>query len=360
MKLLRAGAPVKRIVILIDGTWDKEGTTGNTNVAKLDVNALIKRRAANGTVQRVRYHDGVGAYGDIFKKVLGGAIGLGLKKIVLDCYGFLVDDYEAGDEIYILGFSRGAYAARALAGLIGASGIARRPSADSFEIAWQHYRVSPASRQQPRSANWADRSTIAKYRSTAQGKTFHDTRSIKCVGVWDTVGSLGIPVYFADGRYDLYRFKDTALSPKVERGFHAMAIDELRADFPVTRWEDRLGVRQVWFAGAHSDVGGGYVPDQCGLSDVALDWMMRQLNGVGVLFETPARLLPNLERKNQDIHEPWKKIPFNALLRDRREVRATDYLHESVLKRWQRDAAYRPSAMQAFTKSGLDAFRHES
>ena len=92
---------MKKIVILIDGTWDKEGTTGNTNVAKLGVNALIKRRAANGTVQQVRYHDGVGAYGDIFKKTLGGAIGLGLKKIVRDCYGFLVDDYEAGDEIYI-------------------------------------------------------------------------------------------------------------------------------------------------------------------------------------------------------------------------------------------------------------------
>src|ERR1700756_2992910 len=144
MKLLRAGAPVKRIVILIDGTWDKEGTTGNTNVAKLDINALIKRRAANGTVQRVRYHDGVGAYGDIFKKILGGAIGLGLKKIVLDCYDLIVADYEAGDEIYIFGFSRGAYAARALAGLICASGFARRSNTDLFEIAWQHYRVSPA------------------------------------------------------------------------------------------------------------------------------------------------------------------------------------------------------------------------
>src|SRR6516164_7338554 len=144
---------MKRIVILIDGTWNKEGTTGNTNVAKLDLKTLIKCQAANGTIQRVHYHDGVGAYGHILKKLLGGAIGLGLKKIVLDCYGFIVADYEAGDEIYIFGFSRGAYAARALAGLIGASGIARRPSADLFEIAWQHYRVSPPSRQQPQSAN---------------------------------------------------------------------------------------------------------------------------------------------------------------------------------------------------------------
>ena len=115
---------MKRIIILIDGTWNKEGTTGNTNVAKWHVNALIKRQAASGTFQRVYYHNGVGAYGDILKKILGGAIGLGLKKIVLDCYGFIVADYETGDEIYIFGFSRGAYAARALAGLIGASGVA--------------------------------------------------------------------------------------------------------------------------------------------------------------------------------------------------------------------------------------------
>jgi uncharacterized protein (DUF2235 family) len=117
---------MKRLVILIGGTWNKKSVTDNTNVAKLDFNKLIKRQAANGTIQSVHYHDGVGAYGDIFKRILGGAIGFGLKKIVLDCYGFVVADYEAADEIYIVGFSRGAYAARALAGLNGASGVARR------------------------------------------------------------------------------------------------------------------------------------------------------------------------------------------------------------------------------------------
>jgi uncharacterized protein (DUF2235 family) len=107
---------MKRIVVLINGTWNKEGTTGDTNVAKMDsanrivANAFIRNRSTDGTLQRVRYHDGVGTDGDIFKKILGGAIGLGLKKIILDCYGFLVDDYDTDDEIYIFGFSRGAYA----------------------------------------------------------------------------------------------------------------------------------------------------------------------------------------------------------------------------------------------------------
>ena len=126
---------MKRIVVLIDGTWNKEGTAGNTNVAKLDIgrriaaNAFIKVNAADGAAQHVHYHDGVGTEGDFFMRFLGGAIGLGLKQIIKECYGFVVVDFTAGDEIYIAGFSRGAYAARALAGLIGASGIQRQESA---------------------------------------------------------------------------------------------------------------------------------------------------------------------------------------------------------------------------------------
>jgi Uncharacterized alpha/beta hydrolase domain (DUF2235) len=310
---------MKRIVILIDGTWDKEGTSGNTNVAKLGVNALIKRRAANGTVQQVRYHDGVGAYGDVLKKILGGAVGLGLKKIVLDCYGFLVGDYEAGDEIYIFGFSRGAYAARALAGLIGASGIARRSNADLFEIAWQHYRVSPASRQRPQSASWADRSTIAKYKSTAQGKTFHDNRSIKCVGVWDTVGSHGIPAGFGLAPLARYvaliflGFHDTSFGEHVDLGLHAVAVDEHRRPFVPTFWtitkgqQPRGHVEQTWFAGAHCNVGGGY-PDS-GLSDLALIWMVARVRALtGLEFDLTSvktNTKPNIGGSVVDSAKGW-------------------------------------------------------
>jgi uncharacterized protein (DUF2235 family) len=120
---------MKRIVVLIDGTWNKEGTGADTNVAKLDsgkkiiTQAFIKTKATGEVAQHVHYHDGVGSDGDLIQRLLGGAIGLGLKKIIRDVYEFLVSDYAGGDEIYIFGFSRGAYAARALAGLIGASGI---------------------------------------------------------------------------------------------------------------------------------------------------------------------------------------------------------------------------------------------
>ena len=115
---------MKRIAVLIDGTWNKEGSGADTNVAKLDsarkIQAFIKATAADGTLQHVHYHDGVGTEGDLIQKLLGGFIGLGLKKIIQDVYEFIVADYAAGDELYIVGFSRGAYAARALAGLIGA------------------------------------------------------------------------------------------------------------------------------------------------------------------------------------------------------------------------------------------------
>src|SRR5215472_7695933 len=190
---------MKRIVVLIDGTWNKEGTSQDTNVAKLDAGQkalapqFIKSRAADGTIQKVHYHDGVGSEGDLLAKFLGGAIGIGLKKIIKECYEFIVDDYETGDELYIVGFSRGAYAARALAGLIGASGIQRRSRPDLFEIAWQHYRVNPIARRQPQNASSSEQKSIGEYETAAARDGFHDTRGIKAVAVWDTVGSYGIP-----------------------------------------------------------------------------------------------------------------------------------------------------------------------
>jgi len=174
---------MKRIVVLIDGTWGKEGTGFDTNVAKLDcgkkvvTQAFINARATDGTVQSVHYHDGVGADGDLVRKVLGGAVGLGLKKIIQDAYGFVVADYEPGDEIYISGFSRGAYAARALAGLIGASGIQCREDSQDFEVAWSHYRVAPSARRQPQTASSSDQKTIADYKALAARQAFHELPS---------------------------------------------------------------------------------------------------------------------------------------------------------------------------------------
>jgi uncharacterized protein (DUF2235 family) len=163
---------MKRIIVLIDGTWNDEGKGADTNIAKLDpqsrnaVRRLILAKSAAETPQICHYHDGVGAEGDFLNRLLGLFVGLGLKKVVQDCYGFLVSNYESGDEIYIFGFSRGAYAARALAGLIGASGIQRKPDPQKFEIAWCHYRLPPAVEH-----GGSDRSLIGRYVHTLKMET---------------------------------------------------------------------------------------------------------------------------------------------------------------------------------------------
>lgn len=314
---------MKRIVALIDGTWNKEGSGADTNVAKLDsvekIRAFIQATAADGTLQHVHYHDGVGSEGDFVQKVLGGAIGLGLKKIIQEVYECIVRDYASGDELYIFGFSRGAYAARALAGLIGASGIQRKLDANVFEVAWRHYRVAPAVRKQPQTAGMSDRKTLADYDTLAKKHSFHDTRTITCVGVWDTVGSYGIPAGIGLAPLARYftlvalGFHDTSFGDHIKVGLHAVAVDEHRRPFVPTFWtipkgeEPKGHVEQTWFAGAHSNVGGGYTDS--GLSDQALIWMIARVQALtGLAFNVAAiqsNTKPNLGGVVVDSTQGW-------------------------------------------------------
>ncbi len=266
---------MKRIVVLIDGTWNDEGKGADTNVAKLDpenksaLRRLILAKSVTGTPQICHYHDGVGAEGDLLNRLLGGSIGLGLKKIVQDCYGFVVANYEVGDEIHIFGFSRGAYAARALTGLIGASGIQRKPDPQGFEIAWSHYRVKPAVRKAKTPADTTEQAVIQRYRLLLDRNAFHQDRSVKCVAVWDTVGCYGVPAGFGLAPLARYitllflGFHDTRFGDHVDVGLHAVAVDERRRPFVPTFWTIPKGqrprghVEQTWFAGVHCSVGGG-------------------------------------------------------------------------------------------------------
>jgi uncharacterized protein (DUF2235 family) len=317
---------MKRIAVLIDGTWNKEGTGADTNVAKLDsgrkviTQAFIKASATDGTEQHVHYHDGVGSEGDLVQKLLGGAIGLGLKKIILDVYEVIVSDYDSGDELYIFGFSRGAYAARVLAGLIGASGIQQQKNRDQFEVAWDHYRIAPAVREQPQTASKGDRKTLDKYKSLLQRQAFHDSRAIiKCVAVWDTVGSYGIPAGIGLAPLARYftlitlGFHDTSFGEHIEVGLHGVAVDEHRRPFVPTFWTIAKGrqpkshVEQTWFAGAHCNVGGGY--PQSGLSDEALIWMIARVQALTDLeFDIAAvraNTKPNLAEAVVDSTKGW-------------------------------------------------------
>jgi uncharacterized protein (DUF2235 family) len=337
---------MKRIVVLIDGTWNKEGSGTETNVAKLDntrrVQHFITATAADGTIQHVHYHDGVGTEGDLTQKFLGGAIGLGLKKIIQDVYEFIVADYATGDELYILGFSRGAYAARALAGLIGASGIQRQKDGSVFEIAWQHYRVAPSVRQRPQTAGAADRKTLADYNALAAQQAFHDTCTITCVGVWETVGSYGIPAGIGLAPLARYftlvtlGFHDTSFGNHVKVGLHAVAVDEHRRPFVPTFWTIPVGqqpnghVEQTWFAGAHSNVGGGYADS--GLSDEALIWLIARLQALTDLeFDVAAvraNTKPNIGGLVVDSTKGW---PIDHVLPHYRAILSSVAIHHGYL-----------------------------
>jgi glutathione S-transferase len=162
---------------------------------------------------------------------------------------------------------------------------------------------------------------------------------IKSVAVWDTVGSMGIPTYISGPRKDFFSFVNQKLSPAIEHGFHAMALDERRRDFPVTRWVKDPRVEEVWFAGAHADVGGGYPVNQSGLSDIALDWMMSKVAAQGAQLVKPSPAL-DLTRFGESFHTPWKKPPFSIDPQPRAPLPG-DVVHPSVLQRWDVSADYR-------------------
>jgi hypothetical protein len=273
---------MKRLVICYDGTWNAVTNPDEvTNVVR--VAQAIRSVAEDGTTQVVYYNAGVGSGGPI-DRFVGGVFGAGLRNNVKRGLAFLSlnwdpqdPDNPVADEIYIFGFSRGAYSARALAGVIGAiGGIPKQSSFDQLEEIWNHYRKTKEER-----AAGDDRIKSLIYPMPEGKKPI-----IKCVAVWDTVGSYGVPAGLGLGalarKFTSWTqgFHDNEIGNYIEFGLHAMAIDEERRAFPATSWvtkeeKDREGVEQVWFVGAHSNVGGGY--KESGLSDMALLWMISRV-----------------------------------------------------------------------------------
>jgi uncharacterized protein (DUF2235 family) len=312
-------AGMKRLILCFDGTWNTADNGGSpTNVVRMA--RMIPPSDSEGVKQVVFYDEGIGT-GIKIDKLVGGITGIGLDNHVKDGYRFLSQNYEAGDEIYIYGFSRGAFTARSLGGFIGAGrGVLQRDKARLIELAWKFYRTPPDNRNMQELHNEIE-PNVQKV-------------SIKVMGVFDTVGSLGIPTDFANtfNRRN-YAFHDTTLSPIIDNAFHALAIDEQRASFAPTLWaRPKVGrpsqtVEQVWFPGVHSDVGGGY--DNCELSDLALRWML-------------ARSLSNsrlsIDKGSQDYFVPEKsfarttedEIAALARAKDRLQQKWKGALHDSL------------------------------
>ena len=283
-----------RLVVCCDGTWNtpdqKIGTVARpTNVTKLALS--VAPSEAEGTRQCAYYPPGVGT--SRWDHIRGGAFGTGLSANVLDAYQFLIDNYEDGDELWFFGFSRGAYTARSVAGLVRNCGILRQQNLDRMHEAYALYRSRAES---PRGTA----STLFRHAYSYEPR-------IRFIGVWDTVGALGIPVpttrtlrSAVDAFNHRLAFHDTDLSTHVDGAFHALAIDEKRKAFVPTLWtqQPHAGnqvLEQVWFAGVHSDVGGGYA--DTGLSDIALLWMMDKARGFGLQVVPP----PAATGKTQDV-----------------------------------------------------------
>lgn len=355
------GTTMKRLILCCDGTWNSadqahDGVPCPTNVVKLGFR-VAKRCKADNVPQIVHYDEGVGT-GNSLDRLSGGALGRGLEENIHEAYRFLVANYEPGDELFLFGFSRGAFTARSIAGMIRKCGILGRGSISHYCDALALYR----------DADRPDTDEPKQFRRTHCVCEGEDIK-IKFIGVWDTVGSLGIPLR---GLRWLtrknYQFHDTELSGVVQHAYHALAIDERRAPFEPTLWQYRpkpeQTVEQVWFCGAHSDVGGGY-PDS-DLSDVALDWMIEKSQAAGLEFDEIAeRAYPLSPDSNGPLHESKTGLyrltrgfdrPIGLSLRegaDRGASDPTQSVHRSVLERWDGNPDYRPPALlEYFRRTG--------
>jgi glutathione S-transferase len=314
-----------------------------------DEQEKVETDAQGSVVQIAKYLHGVGDSRNAIQKILGGVFGAGFIERIVRGYTFVSRNYRDGDRIYLVGFSRGAYTVRALGamivqmGLLPAEALCPSGSYDP-ELA---YRLGIAV--------WSSYRKKAGKRSTLLGflDEFHARPvdisaqvtgvTIEAIGVWDTVGALGIPVVDPKERerVDVFEFADTELSPRVAAGLHAVSIDEMRGDFRPTLWTPRPGVTQVWFAGAHADVGGGYPQDL--LSNHALDWMVRNMRRLGIRF--PADLTIRISPSHAPINTPWEQPPFKFLLRCPRKHPETALFHRSVERRLREFGSYEPVSL---------------
>ncbi|MEN8892975.1 DUF2235 domain-containing protein [Planktotalea arctica] len=350
---------MKRIAIFCDGTWNlSDRKESQTNVVQLA--QAVKTTSSDGVKQVPLYIRGVGtgrgsnALARASDKWFGGILGWGLDDNIEDAYRQLIWLYEPGDEIYIFGFSRGAYTARSLAGLLRKAGILRRSEVDRVPEAMRLYRTRGKDGHPDVAAVQSKRAALSPDVATSTNEFIKRANSenpvklleISYLGVFDTVGALGLPGFLgmiSRLTNQKYSFHDTALSSSVKAAYHAVALDERRKAFPPSLWEnlDRLNAlaqrqepayRQIWFAGDHGSIGGG--GDVVGLSAFTHDWIAKGAIAQGLDMDEEmlqrrvqrCRVADVVNNKKQGI---LGKFAF--LLKDREGPRFAAHVHESVL-----------------------------
>ncbi len=333
----------RKLVVCCDGTWNTP--RNETNIfrtyrflrERLGAPAELTQktgvttcggRAGDGSEVLLFYDRGIGT--DWFNRIVGGAAGVGLSENVRDAYHFLGQNFVPGSEIYVFGFSRGAYTARSLCGFVKAAGLLERPTEKDV---WRAYMdcYATASRVVARPRGWdldRVRGWLVEKAGDAVGRLGgadvaslprHSGVRIRFIGVYDTVGALGVPLSGATSVNEpIVGFHDTTLGDSVEHAVQALAVDEKRGPYVPTLWTQAADaaalagqtVLQVWFAGVHSDIGGGY-PDK-GIGNITWDFMMRRAAERGLVLDpnqpTPPVNLEPLPAQHESFDKTWQEL----------------------------------------------------
>lgn len=351
---------MKKIIVCCDGTWNKPGNKDGNTIVKTNVQKMYEAiNAGTDNMPQVKFYgQGVGTGFSLKDHVLGGSAGLGIDRNIIDAYKFLMWNYDAGDEIYLFGFSRGAYTVRSLAGFIRNCGIMQPVYLHLVDEAYHLYR--------DRTALTHPDSDLMKAFKKTYGIDILET-FIKFLGVWDTVGALGIPLKWFNRLNQKYQFHDVKISSQIRYAYHALSVDEKRDVFTPTLWEISPSAatlpeppvsEQVWFPGVHSNIGGGYKDN--GLSDATLQWMMEKASATGLSFdpEYERYIHPEssgiLRNSALGIYSFMKKInrQINTGIAVRTDpetgekktvpVERNEHIHYTCFERMYNEAKYRP------------------
>lgn len=354
---------MKRLALFLDGTWNT--LNNNTNVWRL------KSLCAQDANQFVYYSQGVGTR--LGETARGGVTGYGIDNEIIEAYTWLIQNFEPGDEIFIFGFSRGAYTARSLSGLISKCGVLTLGAPLSIEQLYTRYRrrteatIRALQSQDQKLPKPLEEDWLVRYSQPTE---------IKFVGVWDTVGSLGLPTQSLKRKIEQYRFLDTHLYKYNEYAFHALALDENRGNFEPTFWTKTVNkndqppstrpidkVEQRWFVGAHANIGGGYPSDV--LAQLPLKWLMDKASAIGLKFRKPLDLdkTSSVPAINDSFGEFARGLYRYISRRYYRTVglpaqtegssvtsRINETIDGSVFDRWRADDTYRPANLVDWAK----------